>query len=105
MIYRGPKVFLDAVNELSKLPGVGEKTAQRLVFHLVHKDGEEVRALSEALTELKNKILLCSNCCGLTEVNPCPLCSDSNREADILCVVEDPSDLFAIERSGQFKGQ
>jgi recombination protein RecR len=104
MTYRGPQVLLRAVSELARLPGVGEKTAQRLVFHLAHAERDYIDALTAALAELKSKLRLCSVCCGLTDADPCSLCTDPKRERDLLCVVEDPSDLFAIERSGQFRG-
>ncbi len=104
MIYRGPQAFVRAVAELSKLPGIGERTAQRLAFHLVNAGNDYARSLAEAVTDLKNRIFLCSICCGLTDSDPCPICKDSHRDSDVICVVEDPSDLMAVERSGQFRG-
>jgi recombination protein RecR len=104
MSYLGPKAFRDAVTELSRLPGVGEKTAQRLVLHLVRVDAKQVDSLAESLRDLKSKLTLCSVCFGYTDTDPCPVCSDPNRDAALICVVEDPSDLFAVERSGQYRG-
>lgn len=104
MSYQGPKVFREAVAELSKLPGIGEKTAQRLVLHLVRIDSKEVEGLSESLKRLKSQMFLCSVCFGYTDGDPCPICKDPSRDEGIICVVEDPSDLFAIERSAQYRG-
>ena len=105
MTYRGPQAFQKAVAELGKLPGIGEKTAQRLVFHLVDANTASVDELAAALREIKSKITLCSSCCGLTDENPCEICRDPRRDAGLICVVEDPSDLMAIERSAQFRGR
>src|SRR5262245_33640379 len=105
MIYLGPKAFQTAVSELSRLPGVGEKTAQRLVFHLLHTDEEHLKTLSESIAALKSQIRFCQVCCGLTDVSPCPICESTERDSDLICVVEDPSDLMAIERTAQFKGK
>jgi recombination protein RecR len=104
MIYRGPQALLRAVAELSKLPGIGERTAQRLAFHLIDAEGGYIRSLAEALVDLKNKISLCSVCCGLTDSDLCPICKDTHRDTEVICVVEDPSDLMAVERSGQYRG-
>ena len=104
MSYEGPKAFRRAVEEFAKLPGIGEKTAQRLVFHLIHADPNFVKGFSGVLQDLKEKLKLCSTCCGLTEEDPCPLCCDSRRDHGLICVVEDPSHLFVIERSGQYRG-
>ncbi|MFH1262793.1 MAG: recombination mediator RecR [Pseudomonadota bacterium] len=104
MSYQGPKVFRDAVAELSRLPGIGEKTAQRLVMHLVQAEGKRVEGLAESLKKLTSELSLCSICFGYTDVDPCPICNDPSRDAGLICVVEDPSDLFAIERSAQYRG-
>ena len=81
-----------------------EKTAQRFVSFLVTTPEMEVNALTDALASLKTKLTLCSECFGITDVNPCPICTDSDRDRNLICVVEEPTDIFAIERSGQFKG-
>lgn len=104
MSYQGPKAFRDAVHSLSRLPGVGEKTAARLVFNLVRTDIKEIEALADSLRNLKSQISLCTNCFGYTDSDPCPVCKDATRDQGLICVVEDPSDLFAIERSSQYRG-
>lgn len=103
-MFQGPQTLLKVVAQLSKLPGIGEKTAQRLAFFLVHAESDYVKTLASVLTDLKTNLRLCSNCCGLTDEDPCPICKDPKRQVDLICVVEYPSDLFAIERSGQFRG-
>jgi recombination protein RecR len=92
------------IRELGKLPGVGQKTATRLAFHLLRAPDAQVRDLSQALLDVKEKIRLCSLCCNLTEEDPCPLCQDERRDPHLLCVVANPTDLLAIERTGSFRG-
>ena len=104
MSYRGPKALRRAVAALAKLPGIGERTAQRLVLHLVHAEPDYVKELTETVSRLKTEISLCSVCCGLTDTDPCEICQNPNRDQGLVCVVEEPSDLLAVERSGQFKG-
>jgi recombination protein RecR len=104
MSYQGPKVFRDAVAALSRLPGIGEKTASRLVLHLVRTPVGEVEALTGSLANLKSGLSLCTVCFGYTDSDPCPICRDPSRDEGMICVVEDPSDLFAIERSSQYRG-
>lgn len=91
------------VGELKKLPGVGEKTALRLAFHLM-KAPENCRALAESLTDIQNSVRFCSVCHGITEDDPCAICSGDRDDASI-CVVEEPQDMMAMERSGAFKGR
>jgi recombination protein RecR len=93
------------VAELAKLPGIGEKTAQRLAFHILRQPDELALGLSQALVELKKKVRLCVRCCGLTELELCPLCQDGRREERVLCVVEGVADQLAIERTREFKGR
>ena len=93
------------VAELAKLPGIGEKTAQRLAFHILKAPREYARDLSKAILEVVDKVRLCSVCCGLTENDPCPLCSDPKRDGRLLCVVEGIADQMAIERTREFKGR
>jgi recombination protein RecR len=93
------------IQELTKLPGIGEKTATRLAFHLLRTDRRDVELLSEALLKMRDETKLCSVCLGLTANDPCALCSDPQREADTICVVERPADLIAVERAGQFRGR
>jgi len=93
------------VQELSKLPGIGEKTATRLAFHLVRGNRQQVVDLAQALVDVTDKIRLCSVCTNMTEHDPCALCGDPRREPDTICVVASPSDLIAIERGGHFRGR
>jgi recombination protein RecR len=92
------------VHELSKLPGIGEKSATRLAFHLLNADSERVKRLTDALLRAKEKIHLCSNCFTYTEEDLCEICSNPLRSQDSICVVERPSDVRALEASGKFKG-
>lgn len=91
--------------ELEKMPGVGRKTAQRLAFHLLKLPQAEVEALATALLESKRNIRSCSVCFGITEADPCAICSDERRDAGLLCVVEQPSDVLALERTLEYKGR
>jgi recombination protein RecR len=93
------------VQELSRLPGIGEKTATRLAFHLVRGNRQQVLDLAQALVDVTDKIRLCSVCMNMTEADPCTLCGDSRREPDTICVVATPSDLIAIDRGGHFRGR
>jgi len=93
------------VGELSKLPGVGEKTAARLAFHILRAPLEEATALASAITDLRAKIRLCSVCWNFTEADPCPLCSDARRDSSLVCVVAQPQDVLAIERAGGYSGR
>jgi recombination protein RecR len=91
------------VGELKKLPGIGEKSALRLAFHLLRSPAN-INALAESLLEVNNKVRFCSVCFSITEEDPCSICS-GNRDSTIICVVEEPQDLLAIERSGAFRGR
>ena len=103
MAYAGPIARL--VQQLAKLPGIGEKTAARLAFHILRGSSEDAAALSAAIVEVKQKIRFCSVCCDLTDRDPCALCSDARRDASIVCVVAQPQDVVAIERAGGFRGR
>lgn len=92
------------VHELSKLPGIGEKSATRLAYHLLNADGDRVKRLSDALTRAKEKVKLCSSCFTYTEGELCEICANPMRSQDSICVVERPSDVRAVEASGKFKG-
>src|SRR6266545_4276126 len=96
------KSFTKLLGELKKLPGVGEKTALRLAFHLL-KSPADICALAESLSEVNASVRFCSTCFGITEDDPCHICS-GNRDGSIICVVEDPQDMLAIERSQAFRG-
>jgi recombination protein RecR len=90
---------------LSRLPGVGEKTAQRLAFHVLKSPPAYARELAEALLALETSVRLCSRCCNLTAQDPCALCSDARRDDRTICVVESVPDLMAVERSREFRGR
>jgi recombination protein RecR len=92
------------IQELSKLPGIGPKTAERLTHHLLAADRREVLALAEALRAIKENIRLCKRCHNLTEGELCGVCTDPRRDATLLCVVEQPRDLAALERAGTYRG-
>jgi len=99
-----PPAMTRLVKELSRLPGVGEKTASRLAFNLLNRPREEVIALAEALLEMKERVGLCSECFGLSDTMRCRICDDPAREHDLICVVEGPADLMAIERARSYNG-
>jgi recombination protein RecR len=104
-VEREPVGVIDALmRELGRLPGVGPKTAERLTHHLLAADRAEVLALADALRAVKEKIRLCRQCCHLTEGELCALCSDPRRDGATICVVEQPRDLTALERSGGYRG-
>jgi recombination protein RecR len=92
------------MHELGKLPGIGPKTAERLTHHLLAASRNQVIALADALRAIKDSIRQCRQCCQLTEGELCELCSDPRRDASLLCVVEQPRDLAALERSGTYRG-
>ena len=93
------------VCELGKLPGVGEKTAARLAFHILRAPQADAAALSSAITDLRAKIRLCGQCWDFTEDDPCSICRDARRNASLLCVVAHPQDVLAIERTGGYRGR
>ena len=99
-----PRQLEILINELSKLPGVGEKSAQRLAFHILDKDEKQVEALSEAILKAKRELKHCSICGNLTDSDPCKICSDPGRRKDLICVVETPRDLMAMERIRDYNG-
>jgi len=93
-----------AISELSKLPGIGRKSAQRLVFHLLKRPAHETQALADALTDMKEKIGFCSTCFNITEADPCLICAAESRDRGVICVVEEANDLLALEKTGEYKG-
>jgi len=93
------------ITELSKLPGVGGRTAQRLAFHLLRASDEDAFALAEAIRELKLRISLCEVCFNLAEGPRCRICADERREPSLICVVEEPADVISIERTHEFRGR
>jgi recombination protein RecR len=92
------------VQEFSKLPGIGPKSAQRITFHLLRSPEEKAKALAEALISLKKRVNLCSVCCNVTESDPCPICCNSQRDSAMVCIVEQPQDILALEHTGVYKG-
>jgi recombination protein RecR len=92
------------IHELTKLPSIGKKTAQRLAFHLLQTPREEAEALARAIIQLRERIRFCRDCFNLSDRELCPVCSDPKRERSLICVVEDPGNLLAIERTRAFKG-
>ena len=93
------------IQQLAKLPGVGEKTAARLAFHILRASPEDATALAAAIGEVRQKIRFCSVCCDLTEADPCAICRDARRDGATVCVVAQPQDLIAIERAGGYRGR
>ena len=92
------------IGELSKLPGIGGKTAQRLAFHILSLDEMEVESLASAMTTAKREMRYCSCCGNLTDRDPCEICQDQSRDRDVICVVESPRDVFAMERIREYHG-
>ena len=92
------------IDELSKLPGVGNKTAQRLAFHILNMTSEDVEQLSASITNVKRNIKYCRVCCNITDSEVCNICSNVKRDSSIICVVEDPKDVVAMEKTREYKG-
>lgn len=101
--YSGPISRL--IEQFAKLPGVGRKTAQRLAFHIINMSSEDVKSLSASILEAKSNITYCDVCCNIADKNPCSICSSKSRTSDIICVVEDPRDVAAMERTKEFHGK
>jgi recombination protein RecR len=95
----------DLVAELAKLPGIGRKTAQRLTFHLLKEPKAVAVRLADAIHRVMDDVRVCGTCGNLSDTDPCAICADPRRDAALLCVVEEPGDLTAIERAGQFRGR
>jgi len=93
------------ITELSKLPGVGGRTAQRLAFHLLRSSDEDALALADAIREVKERIGLCETCFNLADGPTCRICADARRDPEVICVVEEPSDVISIERTHEFRGR
>jgi recombination protein RecR len=103
MAFAGPIARL--VQQLGKLPGIGEKTAARLAFHILRAPSEDAAALASAITDVKQKIRFCGICCDLTDRDPCAICSDARRDGGLVCVVAQPQDVIAVERGSGFRGR
>ena len=93
------------ITELNKMPGIGRKSAQRIAFYLLKIPEEEALTLAKTITAVKEKVTFCSICFNITEEDPCHICRDENRDATLLCIVEKPSDVIAVEKTGGFKGR
>jgi len=100
-----PEPVARLIEALQRLPGIGPKTAQRLTFFLLKRPVEEVRELSEALVAVKDRIVYCQTCFNVTDEDPCRICRDPGRDSRLICVVEEPNDLLAMERTGEFRGR
>lgn len=100
-----PPVLVNLIDRLATLPGIGRKTATRLALHLLRAPEDRVRALAESILEVKEKIRFCSMCGNFTDDDPCALCRNADRETGVLCVVEGPGDVMALEATGVFRGR
>ncbi|MBP3191504.1 recombination mediator RecR [Natronogracilivirga saccharolytica] len=94
-----------AVEQLARLPGMGRKSAQRIAMHLLKQNDEQVLRLSKAIADLKKNIRYCSTCFNITDQDPCPICSSEKRNTGVVCVVEEPKDVYVIERTREFNGR
>lgn len=99
-----PTKVAKLIEELSKLPGVGTKTAQRLAFYIINMDKRSVESLAEAIIEAKSSIKYCSVCGNLTDVDPCVICSNTSRDKSTICVVQEPKDVIAMEKTKEYRG-
>lgn len=93
------------IEALTRLPGIGKKTASRLAFHILRSNLSDAQELARSILDVKEKIRLCSVCFNLTDDDPCQICQNPNRSSDILCVIEGPNDLMAIENTGEYRGK
>jgi recombination protein RecR len=101
---RLPKSIQKLIESFEKLPGIGPKTAARLAFYLLHVPQEQLDEFGQVLTNLKKNTVLCSLCYNVAEIDPCPICTDRNRDHSVICVVEQSLDILALEKAGQYKG-
>jgi recombination protein RecR len=99
-----PTSILNLIKSIAKLPGIGEKTAERLALHLLHAPRKDVEELARGILDIKEKVRLCSRCYGLSDGDLCRICSNPGRDAGLVCVVEQPADMVAVEKSGAFQG-
>ncbi|NLB49956.1 MAG: recombination protein RecR, partial [Clostridiaceae bacterium] len=104
MAYRFSPAIAKLVNALARLPGIGQKTAQRLAFHMLDESREDALALAKAIQEAAQSVRLCSSCCNLTEEDPCDICRSSTRDRTRICIVENPRDVAAMERIHDYRG-
>lgn len=103
-IQKLPKVVVRLIEKFERLPGIGPKSAQRIVFYLLHNPESELMDFADKMVALKRDTCTCSQCHNIAEVDPCPVCSDESRERRFLCVVEQPLDMLAIEKAGKYNG-
>ena len=99
-----PEPIARLIQEFSKLPGIGPKSAQRLAYHVLRTPEDEARALAQALTDVKERVILCETCFNITERSPCSLCDNEQRDRTLICVVEQPLDVLVVERTGGYRG-
>jgi recombination protein RecR len=99
-----PEPVTRLIDAFAQLPGIGPKTASRLTFYLLRRPAEQTEALAEALRDLKERITFCPQCFNITEQSPCAICADEGRDRGVICVVEEPLDVLAIERTGEYRG-
>jgi recombination protein RecR len=92
------------IEEFAQLPGIGRKTAQRLALHILKQPREEVVQMARSLVNVKDRIRYCSSCWNITEVDPCPICASVKRDRTMICVVEEPNDVMAVEKTNEFRG-
>jgi recombination protein RecR len=102
-VYEGP--IQDLVDELNRLPGIGPKSAQRLAFHIVKGAAQDANRLADAIVQAKERVRFCRECFGVAEGELCKICADPSRDAETICVVEEPKDVSVLERSGAIKGR
>jgi recombination protein RecR len=102
-MYEGP--IQDLIEELGRLPGVGPKSAQRLAFHLLTVDRRDAERLANAIVAVKDRVRFCDRCSNVSEQEECRICRDARRDTTVLCIVEEPRDLMAIEKTGEFRGR
>jgi recombination protein RecR len=100
-----PEPVARLIDALQRLPGIGPKTAQRLTFYMLKRPADEARELGDALLAMKQKITYCRACFNVTDEDPCRICSDPRRDEHVICVVEEPNDLLAVERTGEYRGR
>ena len=99
-----PEPVARLIEEFSRLPGIGPKTASHLTFFLLRSPTEQAASLAEALSQMRERIIFCSTCFNITEESPCPICQDEGRDRSLICVVEEPLDVLAIERTREYRG-
>jgi recombination protein RecR len=102
-VYAGP--VQDLIDELGRLPGIGPKSAQRIAFHLLKLDKQDALRLAQAIAEVKDRVSFCRTCFNVSEGEQCTICADPRRDVTVVCVVEEPRDLVAVEKTGEFSGR